>query len=551
MEDAEIIVIGAGPSGIALAHTIKHKLGFHDFTIYEKLDGPGGTWRMNKYPGVGCDVPTILYSFSFNQNPNWSKELCEGPEILEYMDDTVDKFDLRKHMHFGVECVSASWNEKGFWEVRLRDTKTKIEYTRTATIFISAVGGISKPRDTKFPGMEKFTGEIFHTAQWNSQYDYRGKRLAVIGNGCSAAQVVPAIAKSAGLVKQYARSAQWYHERPNRNFTAAERWCLRNIPLWERYLRFRLFLSCDALVTTYLPGIAAERIRAKTEKGARQYIHDTAPKKYHKTLVPDFPLGCKRRIFDPNYLESLHRENVELAGVGIDHIDETGIVSTDGVRTEFDAIVLATGFDVQQFIVPMELYGTGGRSLSQQWKESRGAQAYMGVYVHNFPNMGILFGPNTFPAHNSVLFASEVEVDYLARTLIAPIIDGRISTLEVKSTVENQWVNSLQVKLKGTVFEAGCSNWYINQHGRNSASWPGYASSYWRETLKSQLGVFKKTPGSSLWYLNTLRRWIRTTSIYVYGAALISLVTLLWFKDGAAQQKLIQMARNAISYGRA
>lgn len=213
------------------------------------------------------------------------------------MEATVDKFDLRKHMQFGVECVSASWNEEGHWEVRLRDTATDIEFTRTAAVFISAVGGISKPRDVKFNGMEKFTGEVFHTARWNHQYDYRGKRLAVIGNGCSAAQVVPAISKDAGFVKQYARSAQWYHERPNRNFTGFEKWCLGNIPLWERWLRLRLFLASDSLVATYLPGPAAEKLRAKTERGARKYIYDTAPKKYHKTLVPDFPLGKLRYYY--------------------------------------------------------------------------------------------------------------------------------------------------------------------------------------------------------------------------------------------------------------
>lgn len=306
------------------------------------------------------------------------------------MESTVDKFDLRKHMHFGIECISASWNKQGYWDVRLRDTKTGIEYLRTATVFISAVGGISKPRDTKFPGMEKFNGEIFHTARWNHNYDYSGKRLAVIGNGCSAAQVVPAVSQRAALVKQYARSAQWYHERPNRSFTPFEKWCFRNIPLWQRYLRLRLFLMSDGLVATYMPGPAAEKLRAKTEENARQYIYSQAPSKYHQFLVPDFPLGCKRRIFDPNYLESLNRRNIELAPVGIESIDETGITGTDGNRAEFDAIVLATGFDVQEFLVPMEIYGKNGKSLSEQWKESRGAQAYMGTYVHDLPNFAML-----------------------------------------------------------------------------------------------------------------------------------------------------------------
>lgn len=255
-------------------------------------------------------------------------------------------------------------------------------------------------------------------------------------------------------------------------------------------------------------------------------------------------------------MESLHRSNVELAPVGIDHIDETGITGTDGVKSEFDAIVLATGFDVQQFVVPMEVYGKDGKSLSRQWLESRGAQAYMGVYVHNFPNFGLLyvlasrvmspqtdntlhsFGPNTFPAHNSVLFASEVQVDYLARTLLAPIIDRRIYSLEVKPTAENQWVNALQAELKGSVFEAGCSNWYINPHGRNSASWPGYASTYWKEALKPQIGMFKEVPRSNLWMLNTVWRWIRSTKKETYGMVLFAIAGFLWHQKGSLAHQL-------------
>jgi cation diffusion facilitator CzcD-associated flavoprotein CzcO len=195
-------------------------------------------------------------------------------------------------MHFGIKCVKASWSvRKNRWDVTFLDLRTNIEFTRSATIIVSAVGGISYPRDIKFPGMDKFKGEIFHTARWNHKFNYKGKRLAVIGNGCSAAQVVPSVVKDAAFVKQYARSAQWYHERPNRNFTPTEKWCLKYIPLWERYLRLRIFLANDDLVATYMPGPAASKIRAKVEEHAKGYIMTQAPKKYHNFLVPDFPLG--------------------------------------------------------------------------------------------------------------------------------------------------------------------------------------------------------------------------------------------------------------------
>ena len=292
MAAPDVIIIGAGPSGISMAYTLKHKLGFDDFTVYEKLDGVGGTWRTNTYPGVGCDVPTILYSFHFNLNPNWSKELCDGPEILQYMEDTVAKFNLRKHMQFGIECLGARWNvEKARWDVRFKDTQTGIEFVRSATAFVSAVGGISYPRDVKFHGTEKFQGAMFHTARWDHSYDYRGKRIAVIGNGCSAAQVVPTVVKDAAFVKQYARSPQWYHERPNRNFTKSETWAFRYVPLWQRWKRLQLFLENDDLVSTYMPGAKASTKRAAVEEHAKKYIYSRAPKKYHHFLIPDFPLG--------------------------------------------------------------------------------------------------------------------------------------------------------------------------------------------------------------------------------------------------------------------
>jgi len=212
--------------------------------------------------------------------------------MISDMEATVDKFDLRKHMHFEVECLGAQWDPlKCQWDVQFRDARTQIEYTRSASICISAVGGISFPRDVKFPGMENFKGEIFHTARWNHQYNYAGKRMAVIGNGCSAAQVVPAVVDDVASIKQYARSGQWYHERPNREFTAFEKWCFKYVPLWERYVRLSLFLENDNLVSTYMPGVDATRKRAVTERHAKDYIFATAPEKYHKILVPDFPLG--------------------------------------------------------------------------------------------------------------------------------------------------------------------------------------------------------------------------------------------------------------------
>ncbi|KAJ5106601.1 hypothetical protein N7456_003276 [Penicillium angulare] len=512
-KELNAIIIGAGPAGIAMAYRLKHDLKFEDFSIYEKLDGVGGTWRTNTYPGCGCDLPSHLYSFSFNLNPNWSKELCEQPEILQYMDDTVDKFDLRRHVQTSVECVGATWHsDKSKWEVHLKDIQTGLEYVRYASVFVSAVGAISFPRDVKFPGMEKFNAPMFHTARWDHSVDYKGKRVAVIGNGCSAAQVVPAIAKDAGFVKQYARSGQWFHARPNHVYSELEKFIFRWMPLRQRLLRLQIFLAADEETTTYFPTPKGQKARLAVEEESKKYIRSIAPKKYWKHIIPTFPLGCKRRIFDPDYLESLNRSNVELLPEGIQEMTETGIISSSGINDDFDIIVLATGFQVAKFLTPMQIKGANGEYLQKQWDECRGAQAYLGTHVHNFPNLAIIFGPNTFPANNSALFAVETQVAYAVESLFKPLIDHRVSVLEVKQAAEDRETNAIHAELVSTVFAGDCSNWYIGKFGRNAASWPGFARSYWMRTLFPDWSAFNMIGGSMFWPFYRVRRLIRCLS---------------------------------------
>ncbi|KAI0424193.1 monooxygenase [Xylaria sp. FL1042] len=526
------IIVGAGPAGIAMAYRLKHDLGFEDFTVYEKLDGVGGTWRTNTYPGCGCDLKSILYSFSFNLNPNWSKQLCDQPEILQYMEDTVDKFDLRKHMHPSVECTGAVWNsatEK--WEVSLKDLKTGIDYTRAASVFVSAVGAISFPRDVKFPGMEKFRGAMFHTARWDHSIPYKNKRVAVIGSGCSAAQVVPAIANQAASVKQYARSGQWFHERPNRNYTATDKAMFRHLPFYQRLLRLKTFLDADDETTTYFPTPRGLRERHAKEEESKRYVRSKAPEKYWNSIIPDFPLGCKRRIFDPGYLDSLNNKNVSLIPEGIKEITETGIVSTSGKRDDFDIIVLATGFQVSQFLTPMHIIGATGKSLHDQWAECRGAQAYLGTHVHNFPNLAILFGPNTFPANNSALFACETQVDYAIKSLFIPLMDKRAKVIEVRQSAEDRETNAIHTELTNTVFAGDCSNWYIGDYGRNSASWPGLARTFWFRTYFPDWSAFNMSGGSCWWPVYAAKRVVKNNATPILVALLLGLIYSLRKND--------------------
>lgn len=419
------------------------------------------------------------------------------------MEDTVDKFDLRRHVQTSVECIGANWQpDFKKWRVTFKDLSTGLTYHRYASVFVSAVGAISFPRDVKFKGMEDFKGPMFHTARWDHSVNWKGKRVAVIGNGCSAAQVVPALAKDAAFVKQYARSAQWYHARPNHRFTPAEKWAFKWVPLWQRLLRLLIFLEADEQTTAYMGSKKGKKIRDAAEQESTEYIRSLAPKKYWDFIVPEFPLGCKRRIFDPDYLVSLQRDNVELLNQGIDHITETGIVSSGGDVTDFDIIVLGTGFQVAKFLTPMEIIGAHGASLQQQWDENRGAQAYMGTYVHNFPNLAIIFGPNTFLANNSALFAVETQVAYAIKSLFKPLICKRAEVIEVKRTAEDSATQNVHHELVATVFAGDCSNWYIGTHGRNAASWPGLAREFWLVTYFPDWKSFNMSGGTKMWRMN-------------------------------------------------
>lgn len=358
----------------------------------------------------GSDVPIHLYSFSFNLNPDWTQALADQEEILACqcacdiplssnthrtidIESTVDKFGLRPHFNFGAECLGAEW-QNGKWNVQFKDVSTGKTFTKKCEVFLSAVGGFATLREPRFPGLNQFEGPVFHTADWDHSFDWHGKRVAVIGNGCSAAQVVPSIAPGVKKLTQYARSPQWYHPRPNKVFSRLEKFCFRYLPLWQRWYRLDTFLKTDQLASVYGSDQGQIKQRLALEEEARQYIYSQSPKKYHHFIVPDFPLGCKRRIYDPGYLASLHRDNVELLPEGVRECTKTGIVSSEtGQEQDFDAIILATGFDVSSFLAPMKVVGKNGTTIHDQWKDHRGAQAYMGTFVHNFPNLAIMYVP--------------------------------------------------------------------------------------------------------------------------------------------------------------
>ncbi|KAM0267565.1 hypothetical protein ACHAPA_005854 [Fusarium lateritium] len=481
-QEPRLIVIGCGIAGIALAAGLRDKLGYENFFIYERESAIGGTWYLNTYPGVGCDVDSHLYSFSFNPNPDWSKRFAEQGEILEYLNNTVDKFGIRPHVRLGIEVVTAAWvEERSVWRVKFRSLSTGNEFYREAEMLVSCVGTISIPKDCTISGHENFQGEIWHSARWNHAFDIKGKNVAVVGNGCSGAQLMPYVVQNAGHVVQFQRSAQWINERPNRQFSALEKWSFRYLPLWHKLYRFSLWKSTDALHDLYLSDSpTAIRKRELQTVEAEKYMRKTVPEKFHDLLIPKFPLGCKRRIFDPDYLESLHSPNVELTDEPIVEFTETGL-RTSKRHIDFDAVVLSTGFKIQEFLSPIEIRGRENKTINEHWKDTDGAQAYRATFVTDFPNFGIVFGPNAFPAHNSCIYSNETQAEFIIKTLISPVIKGHFDVIDVKEAAENRDANFVQDKLKNMVWSSGCANWNLNSSGRNTTNYHDPTWKFWWE----------------------------------------------------------------------
>ncbi|ORY83081.1 4-hydroxyacetophenone monooxygenase [Protomyces lactucae-debilis] len=488
--DYSCLIIGSGFSGLDMAIKLKTQLLEHNFAIIEKEKSVGGTWLVNQYPGAGCDVPSHFYSLSYEPNPDWSHVYSFSDEISAYVDRVARKYDIHKHCLFETECVSAIWDEKTeLWNVKVRDLKTGTESTKTSTVVVSAVGVLGVPADPPIPGIEQFEGRVMHTAKWDRHVDLHNKNVVVIGNGCSATQATPVIAKEAKHLKQFIRSSHYYLEQPQAKYSKFEKWLCRNMPLYQRFFRFIIYFFADIdfrLFYTRLLGL-----RNAQKKIALKYLHETAPEKYHKVLTPDFELGQKRRVYDTNYLKTLHRDNVELTNVPLEKFTQKGIQTIDGQETPADIVVLANGFKTQDFLVPMKIVGQAGESLEGRWKKQGGARAYLGAAVARFPNFFLLVGPNTVQGHFSVVFTIECNVNYVIQ-LIRPILREKqiVSVKEEAEASYNRWIKE---ELSKTVFtQPGATGWYSSKEsGHNPTIYPSYQTHYWWHTLKPKWKDFE------------------------------------------------------------
>jgi cation diffusion facilitator CzcD-associated flavoprotein CzcO len=480
-ERQHVVIIGSGFAGLCIGIKLK-EAGIHDFVILERGDDVGGTWRDNHYPGAACDVPSNLYSFSFEPNPNWSRKFPTQPELYEYQRHCARKYGLLPHVRFHADVAQCRYDEAAStWTVHTRDGRSF-----TGAVLVSGVGGLSNPAYPSIPGLDTFAGPAFHSATWDHGVDLRGKRIAVIGSGASAIQFVPQIAPKAARLDYYQRTPPWVMPKPDRAMHAWEKQMFRLLPLTQRLYRAGVYCLLESRVLgfTTFPGIMK-----LAERMGRMHIHSHVqdPEK-RRQLTPTYRAGCKRILLANDYYQTMARDNVKIITDGIAEVRPNGVVTQDGTLREADVIVFGTGFKIQEMAPRGFFIGVGGRDLADVW--AGGAEAYLGTSVAGFPNMFMIVGPNTGLGHNSMIYIIESQVRYIMQA-IKTMRARKLRTVDVRPEVVRAYNERLQGMLRGTVWNTGgCKSWYLDANGRNTTLWPTFTFRF-RSRLKSfKLGSY-------------------------------------------------------------
>lgn len=492
-QEDNVIIIGAGASGIIMACQLQRQLGFTNFEIYEKGSQFGGTWHFNTYPGCGCDIPSHFYSFSFEKKPDWTQVFPLQPEIHDYMLGVCKKYNLGEHAHFNTECLGAEWDKATEqWTVSFKDLKANKTYTKNSKFLVLACGGLSTPNPCPVPGIENFKGEAWHSARWNHKVSLENKDVVVIGNGCSAAQFVPAILPQVKTVTQFIRSQHWILERPNWNYSSAFKWVMRYVPGANAFHRFLWAAFLDIQFVMFKTE-SGRWMRDFFSKGARKYMKSLSPEKYHDLLIPKFQIGSKRRIFDSDYLKCLHDPKILLTDDPLVQIKEKTVLTKSGKEYPADVIVYANGFQIHKTSIPVSIKGKSGEDLRARWERQGGMRGYMGVVVADFPNMFAIIGPNTASGHYSIIYMAECNVN-LAIRLMKPLLNTRAKgSVEVTEEAEKRDVDWVQTRLKDYIWHnTGESGWYVDKKtGHNGTVYPHFQSHYWLRTLNPKWEDFK------------------------------------------------------------
>ena len=486
--ERRIVIVGSGFSGICLGIQLK-LAGIHSFTILEKADRLGGTWRENTYPGAACDVPSISYCFSFEQKTDWSRLWSPHDEILAYMEHCADKYGVTPHIQFGTSLESARFDaESGEWLIHTSRAGATGEDIR-ADVLVSGVGQLNRPIVPEIPGLDSFEGESWHSAQWNHDYDLTGKTVAVVGNAASAIQFIPEIAKRVGRLFVFQRSANWMVPKGDRDYTEAEKRRFARFPWLARLYRWKTWAQYELMFPVFRQN--RSRAAAMTKVSLDDMKSHIADPELRKALTPDYPIGGKRILFADDYYPALTRDNVELVTSPIERVTADGVVTRDGKSRRVDALVLATGFDSTSFLSPMKIEGLKGRSLRDDWKDE--PVAYLGMTVSGFPNFFMMYGPNTNLGHNSIIFMIECQANYIVAA-IKEMFEEQIGTIDLRPEVMKAYNEKIQQELAGSVWATTDRSWYKNEAGRITNNWSGSTIRYWWLTRRVDLSVYEQMP---------------------------------------------------------
>lgn len=477
--DCLVAIVGAGFSGLGMAIKLK-EAGIEDFVILEAADEVGGTWRDSKYPGAAVDVPNHLYSYSFEQGSGWSRMFAKAEEIQNYIVHTADKYNLRPKIKFNTKITAARFDEKnGYWVAT-----TAAGETLTARFVVSAIGPFAAPSLPNVPGLELFKGQTAHTASWPKGLDLKGKRVAVVGSGASAIQVVPAIAPLVKELKVFQRTPSWIVPKADYEYGELEKKIYEFLPITQKIRRAAIFGITELLATAIVWDTPMTTLLEKICK--RTIDREIQDPELKRKVTPTYRLGRTRMLISNDWYPALARPNVELIDHGVDAITEKGLIA-NGKEHEVDIIVWATGYKSPSQGFPFPLTGIAGRDLNAYWQD--GAKAFRGVSIAGFPNLFTLMGPNTGPGHTSVLVYTEAQMNY-ARQAIEACTKANIKSVTVREERQEEFNRELLEKMKKTTWGGGGNSWYYTKDGRNTTLYPGFATEYVMSVRKFDLGDY-------------------------------------------------------------
>jgi cation diffusion facilitator CzcD-associated flavoprotein CzcO len=481
--ETDVAIVGAGFGGLGMAIRLK-QAGRHDFVVLERAGDVGGTWHANTYPGCQCDIPSNLYSFSFAPKSDWTTAYPMRNQILDYLHDCARRFGVEPHVELECELLDATWDaDSGRWDIETSAGPL------SARVLVAAPGLLSEPCVPDLPGLDRFEGTTFHTAKWNHEHDLTGERVAVLGTGASAVQVVPAIRERVGRLLVFQRTPPWVIPHLDHQVGPRLQRLYERVPAAQRLVRATIWGLHELLV----PGMARDpRLLKGHELLARSNMRrGISDPELRRRLTPDYAIGCKRILLSSDWYPAITSPGVELVTSGIREVRERSIVDGDGVEHELDTIVFATGFVPTDPPIARRLRGREGRTLSETWQGS--PQAYLGTTVAGFPNLFLFYGPNTNLGHSSIVYILESQTNYVMSALAA--MDERgAACVEVRPQVQDVFNEELQERLQSSVWNSGCSSWYLDRHGHNSIQWPGFTFEFRRRTRRFEPADYRLSP---------------------------------------------------------